>query len=53
MHSISQLHKLLQVFVSVPACIQLCEGPYLETNDAVVKAFRPAGLVRDSKPLAL
>lgn len=40
---------LLQVFVSVPACIQLLEGPYLETNDAVVKSFRPAGLVRAAK----
>ena len=40
------LRWLPQVFASVPACIQLLEGPYLETHDAVVKAFRPAGLVR-------
>ena len=41
---------LLQVFVSIPACIQLLEGPYIETNEAVVKAFRPAGLIRKERP---
>lgn len=46
MHSVI----LLQVFVSIPACIQLLEGPYIETNDRIVKAFRPAGLIRKSKP---
>eukprot|EP00891_Asterochloris_glomerata_P004425 jgi/Astpho2/4425/e_gw1.00067.305.1_t len=35
-----------EVFQSVPACIDLIEGPYIETNDGVVKAFRPAALVR-------
>ena len=50
--SIIQIQWTMQVFVSVPACIQLLEGPYLETNDAVVKAFRPAGLIRSSKPAA-
>ncbi len=39
----------MQVFVSIPACIQLLEGPYIETNDDIVKAFRPAGLIRKSK----
>ncbi|EIE20605.1 molybdopterin biosynthesis protein [Coccomyxa subellipsoidea C-169] len=39
-----------EVFVSIPACIQLLEGPYIETNDSVVKAFRPAGLIRKGKP---
>lgn len=29
------------VFPAVPYCIELIEGPYLETNDDVVKAFRP------------
>ena len=47
-----QLKWPTQVFASVPACVQLLEGPYLETNDAVVKAFRPAGLIRSSKPAA-
>jgi molybdopterin adenylyltransferase len=32
---------LLAVFPAVPYCIDLIEGPYLTTNDAVVKAFRP------------
>ena len=40
----------VQVFVSIPACIQLQEGPYIETHDSVVKAFRPAGLIRAKKP---
>jgi molybdopterin adenylyltransferase len=25
----------------VPYCIDLIEGPYLETNDEVIKAWRP------------
>ncbi len=29
------------VFPAVPYCIDLIEGPYLETNDDVVGAFRP------------
>lgn len=41
-----------EVFVSIPACIQLCEGPYIETHEAVVRAFRPAGLVRQQRPAA-
>jgi molybdopterin adenylyltransferase len=32
---------LLAVFPAVPYCIELIEGPYLTTNEAVVKAFRP------------
>lgn len=32
---------LLAVFGAVPYCIDLMEGPYLTTNEAVVKAFRP------------
>lgn len=34
---------LLAVFPAVPYCIDLLEGPYLTTNEAVVKAFRPKG----------
>ena len=37
-----------EVFVSVPACITLLEGPYIETNDDVVKAFRPKNLIRQA-----
>lgn len=29
------------VFPAVPYCIDLIEGPYLETHEEVVKAFRP------------
>jgi len=29
------------VFPAVPYCIDLIDGPYLETNEQVVKAFRP------------
>lgn len=29
------------VFPAVPYCIDLLEGPYLETDETVVKAFRP------------
>lgn len=32
---------LLAVFPAIPYCIDLLEGPYLTTNDAIVKAFRP------------
>ena len=29
------------IFAAVPYCIDLIGGPYLETDDAVCKAFRP------------
>ena len=32
---------LLAVFPAIPYCIDLIEGPYLTTNEAVIKAFRP------------
>ena len=32
---------LLAVFPAVPYCLDLIGGPYLTTNEAVVKAFRP------------
>ncbi len=32
---------LLAVFPAIPYCIDLIEGPYLTTNENVVKAFRP------------
>jgi molybdopterin adenylyltransferase len=34
---------LVAVFPAIPYCIDLIEGPYLTTNEAVVKAFRPKG----------
>lgn len=32
---------LLAVFPAIPYCVDLLEGPYLTTHEAVVKAFRP------------
>jgi molybdopterin adenylyltransferase len=34
---------LLAVFPAIPYCIDLLEGPYLTTNETIVKAFRPKG----------
>lgn len=39
-----------EVFMAVPYCIDLLEGPYIETNTAVVKAFRPAAEIRKEAP---
>jgi molybdopterin adenylyltransferase len=38
------------VFAAVPYCIDLIGGPYIETHDSVVKAWRPKHAVR-AKPL--
>ncbi|MBI3821352.1 MAG: molybdopterin adenylyltransferase [Planctomycetes bacterium] len=32
---------LLAVFPAIPYCVDLIEGPYLTTNENLVKAFRP------------
>ena len=37
------------IFSSVPYCIQLLDGPYVETNPQVVAAFRPKSAVREIK----
>ena len=37
------------VFAAVPYCIDLIGGPYIETNEAVVKAFRPKSAIRPKK----
>lgn len=34
------------IFAAVPYCIDLIGGPYLQTNDAVCKAFRPKSAIR-------
>jgi molybdopterin adenylyltransferase len=34
------------IFAAVPYCIDLIGGPYIETNEAVVKAFRPKSAQR-------
>jgi molybdopterin adenylyltransferase len=35
------------IFASVPYCIQLIGGPYVETHEGVVAAFRPKSAVRE------
>ena len=34
------------VFAAVPYCLDLIGGPYVETHDAVCKAFRPKSVVK-------
>lgn len=36
------------IFAAVPYCIDLIGGPYLETDDAVCKAFRPKSAIRST-----
>ncbi|MBL8332399.1 MAG: molybdopterin adenylyltransferase [Rubrivivax sp.] len=38
------------IFAAVPYCIDLIGGPYLETDAAVCKAFRPKSAIRPAKP---
>ena len=37
------------IFAAVPYCIDLIGGPYIETDAAVVKAFRPKSAIRPSQ----
>ena len=37
------------IFAAVPYCIDLIGGPYLETDDAVCKAFRPKSALRPAR----
>ncbi len=37
------------IFAAVPYCVDLIGGPYLETNDEVIKAFRPKLALRAPK----
>jgi len=37
------------IFASVPYCIQLLDGPYVETNAQVVASFRPKSAMREIK----
>ena len=38
------------IFAAVPYCIDLIGGPYLETHEAVCKAFRPKSAQRPAPP---
>jgi molybdopterin adenylyltransferase len=40
------------IFAAVPYCIDLIGGPYLETDDAVCRAFRPKSALRPPRPVA-
>ena len=37
------------IFAAVPYCIDLIGGPYIETNEAVVRAFRPKSAIRPKR----
>ena len=37
------------IFASVPYCIQLLDGPYIETDATVVASFRPKSAIREVK----
>ena len=41
--------KVAGIFAAVPYCVDLIGGPYLETHDAVCKAFRPKNAVRPAR----
>jgi molybdopterin adenylyltransferase len=34
------------IFAAVPYCIDLIGGPYMQTNEAFCKAFRPKSAIR-------
>ncbi|MBU3631098.1 molybdopterin adenylyltransferase [Polynucleobacter sp. AP-Melu-500A-A1] len=34
------------IFAAVPYCIDLIGGPYIETNEAVIRAFRPKSAIK-------
>jgi molybdopterin adenylyltransferase len=42
--------KVSGIFAAVPYCLDLIGGPYVETDEAVVKAFRPKSAIRDKRP---
>lgn len=41
--------KVSGIFAAVPYCIDLIGGPYIETDDAVCKAFRPKSAQRPQR----
>jgi len=38
------------IFAAVPYCVDLIGGPYIETVDAVCRAFRPKSALRSPRP---
>jgi molybdopterin adenylyltransferase len=43
---------MVGIFAAVPYCVDLIGGPYLETHDAVCKAFRPKTAIRPTPSTA-
>ncbi len=41
-------HVEVGIFAAVPYCVDLIGGPYLETRDEVIKAFRPKSAIRST-----
>ena len=37
------------IFAAVPYCVDLIGGPYIETREEIVKAFRPKSAIRPSR----
>ena len=42
--------RVAGIFAAVPYCVDLIGGPYLETREEVVKAFRPKSALRTARP---
>jgi molybdopterin adenylyltransferase len=38
------------IFAAVPYCLDLIGGPYVETRDEIIKAFRPKSAQRPGSP---
>ena len=38
------------IFAAIPYCVDLIGGPYLETREEIVKAFRPKSAIRAARP---
>jgi molybdopterin adenylyltransferase len=39
-------HVELGIMAAIPYCVDLIGGPYIETNESVIKAFRPKNALR-------
>jgi molybdopterin adenylyltransferase len=37
------------IFAAVPYCVDLIGGPYMETREAICKAFRPKTAIRPAR----
>lgn len=36
------------IFASIPYCIDLLDGPYIETHDHIIKSFRPKNAIKSN-----